>query len=62
MKCPVCGTWTWVLDSRPIRSRNARHRRYECANGHRFTTEENIKKVPSEEGTKGNRKSGEGDS
>lgn len=34
MKCPLCGTWSAVIDSRiPMRRR-------ECANGHRFTTEE----------------------
>ena len=34
MKCPVCGTWTVVKESRGIR------RRRECANEHKFTTEE----------------------
>lgn len=36
MKCPVCGTWTNVLDSR-----NGRRKR-ECANLHRFITQENV--------------------
>lgn len=39
MKCPVCGTWTIVLDSR-----NGRRRR-ECANLHRFVTQENVVKI-----------------
>jgi transcriptional regulator NrdR family protein len=34
MKCPVCGTWTVVKETRGIR------RRRECANEHKFTTEE----------------------
>lgn len=52
MKCPLCNAWALVLESRAIRSRNARYRRYECANLHRFTTEENVKKVLSKERTK----------
>ncbi len=32
MKCPQCGAWTDVLETRSPR------RRRECANGHRFTT------------------------
>ncbi len=34
MKCPQCGAWTEVLETRGIK------RRRECGNGHRFTTEE----------------------
>lgn len=34
MKCPTCGAWTSVLLTRDAR------RRRECANGHRFYTEE----------------------
>jgi transcriptional regulator NrdR family protein len=36
MKCPQCGAWSDVKDSRQGR------RRRECANGHRFTTQEII--------------------
>jgi transcriptional regulator NrdR family protein len=41
MKCPVCGTYTEVIDSR-MRSDGVRRRRYMCANMHRFTTLELI--------------------
>lgn len=34
MKCPTCNAWTTVLLTRDAR------RRRECANGHRFYTEE----------------------
>ena len=34
MNCPECGTWSSVKETRGIR------RRRECANEHRFTTEE----------------------
>jgi hypothetical protein len=34
MKCPVCGTWTLVKETRQ-RAENAKYRRYECANEHR---------------------------
>ncbi len=34
MKCPECGAWTEVKETRGPR------RRRECANGHRFSTEE----------------------
>lgn len=40
MKCPVCGVWTVVKDTRGGR------RRRECANEHRFTTEEVV--IPEE--------------
>jgi len=41
MKCPVCGTWTIVKESRESTG-NTRRRRLECANMHRFTTLETI--------------------
>jgi transcriptional regulator NrdR family protein len=44
MKCPVCGTWTLVKETRQ-RAENAKYRRYECANEHRFTTLEKVAKV-----------------
>lgn len=34
MRCPTCGAWTNVLVTRDVR------RRRECANGHRFYTQE----------------------
>ena len=40
MKCPTCGTWTVVKETRGTR------RRRECANEHRFTTEEVV--IPEE--------------
>ena len=43
MKCPVCGTYTEIIDSR-MRPDGTRRRRYQCANMHRFTTLENILK------------------
>ena len=36
MKCPTCGGWTTVHETRGTR------RRRECANGHRFSTEERV--------------------
>lgn len=42
MNCPECGAKTFVVDSRP-RASGARYRRYECFNGHRFTTLERVK-------------------
>lgn len=44
MKCPVCGTWTLVKETRQ-RTENVKYRRYECANEHRFTTLEKVEKV-----------------
>ena len=41
MKCPVCGTWTIVKETRTSTG-NTRRRRMECANEHRFTTLETI--------------------
>jgi transcriptional regulator NrdR family protein len=41
MKCPQCGKWTEVLES-VLRRDGSRRRRYQCANLHRFNTEERI--------------------
>jgi transcriptional regulator NrdR family protein len=41
MKCPVCGTWTIVKETRTSTG-NTRRRRLECANAHRFTTIETV--------------------
>ena len=40
--CPVCGAWTSVKETRSRKS-GVVARRYECANLHRFTTEERIR-------------------
>lgn len=41
MKCPRCGAWTSVLETR-TRADGSKRRRYECANLHRFTTVEYV--------------------
>lgn len=41
MKCPECGAWTVVKETR-VDENNARRRRIECANMHRFTTLETV--------------------
>ena len=38
MKCPRCQVWTDVLEVR--KNAAGKYRRYECANGHRFSTQE----------------------
>jgi transcriptional regulator NrdR family protein len=47
MRCPECGTWTIVKETR-ISTGNTRRRRLECANMHRFSTMETIivSKIP----------------
>ena len=45
MKCPVCETYTEVLETRTRPDGISTRRRYECANMHRFTTLEVV--VPS---------------
>ena len=46
VKCPECGVWTVVNEARPSDTYGYRRRR-ECANGHRFTTQEVV--VPDEQ-------------
>jgi transcriptional regulator NrdR family protein len=41
MKCPECGAWTVVKETRADEN-NSRRRRIECANLHRFTTLETV--------------------
>ena len=41
MKCPKCGAWTVVKNSREDEN-NTRRRRMECANMHQFTTLETV--------------------
>ena len=43
MKCPQCGAWTEVKETRTRKTDNVVTRRYECANMHRFSTEERVK-------------------
>jgi len=44
MHCPVCKAWTRVLETRR-QPDSSKRRRYECANGHRFNTREEVSKV-----------------
>ena len=39
-KCPECGAWADVLETR--QRPEYTYRRYECANNHRFTTRESL--------------------
>lgn len=43
MKCPQCGAWALIKETRTRVTRNVVVRRYECANLHRFSTEETVK-------------------
>jgi transcriptional regulator NrdR family protein len=43
MTCPHCGTWTTVKETRTRKTDGVVTRRYECANLHRFSTEERIR-------------------
>lgn len=45
MNCPECNTWTFVLQTRQRKTDGAKTRRYECANGHRFSTTEQVNKA-----------------
>jgi len=47
-RCPECNVWTEVMDTR-LRSDGSRRRRYQCANLHKFWTEERI--VPGRSST-----------
>lgn len=40
MKCPTCGAWTNVLETRM--KADGKYRRYECGNLHRFQTIEKV--------------------
>jgi transcriptional regulator NrdR family protein len=44
MKCPICGAWTLVKDTRK-RDNNITIRRYECGNLHTFKTTEQITQI-----------------
>jgi hypothetical protein len=43
MKCPVCNAWTLVKETRTRKTDGVVTRRYECANLHRFSTEERVR-------------------
>lgn len=43
MKCPICGTWTTVKETRTRKTDGVVTRRYECGNMHRFSTEERVR-------------------
>jgi transcriptional regulator NrdR family protein len=43
MKCPQCKTWAEVLETRTRKTDGVVTRRYECANLHRFSTEERVR-------------------
>lgn len=45
MRCPVCSVWVFVKETRQRPKLNAKYRRYECANGHRFSTLEQVIRV-----------------
>ncbi|WP_456074947.1 NrdR family transcriptional regulator [Diaphorobacter caeni] len=42
-KCPECGAWTEVLETRKRKTSGEIHRRVLCANGHRFTDVEKVR-------------------
>lgn len=44
MKCPACGAWTFVKETRK-QDDQTKKRRYECANEHRFYTVETLIRV-----------------
>jgi transcriptional regulator NrdR family protein len=44
MKCPQCGVWSVVLETR-TREDNTRRRTLECGNLHKFNTVERIEVV-----------------
>jgi transcriptional regulator NrdR family protein len=44
MKCPACGAWVEVLQTKK-KDDNTKYRRYVCGNEHRFTTLETFVKI-----------------
>lgn len=58
MKCPVCGVWTLVKETR-TKEMDTKYRRYECANGHRFVTHETLAWVIKQKGNKNGSISGD---
>jgi transcriptional regulator NrdR family protein len=51
LKCPECGAWTEILETKQIRNTNTIRRRRECGNGHRLTTHETFVKMIQNEKT-----------
>ena len=45
MRCPECKARSEVLLTR-MRDRGYKYRRYQCANGHRFSSKEVVTKFP----------------
>ena len=45
MRCPHCGVWTRVTETR-TRGDGTRRRTYECANLHKFNTVERVETAP----------------
>ena len=50
LKCPRCGAWTDLLETR-TRANGEKARRYECGNEHRFTVLGDICTVPTHKST-----------
>lgn len=48
MKCPECGKPAEVLETRRSKKHGGMRRRYECFNGHRFTTMETVVQLKKE--------------
>lgn len=42
MKCPTCGAWALIKETRHRKTSPNVYRRYECGNLHRFSTEERV--------------------
>jgi transcriptional regulator NrdR family protein len=53
MKCPVCGAWVTIKETRKNEN-NSKSRRYECGNEHTFKTIETITKIISPKNAKQN--------
>jgi transcriptional regulator NrdR family protein len=47
MKCPRCGAWSDVMETRANEGGNVTRRRRVCANNHRFTTLEYAQPSPA---------------
>lgn len=55
MKCPVCGVWTEIKETRK-KDDNTKLRRYQCGNEHTFRTVETITKIIKENDAKQNQR------
>jgi len=55
MKCPVCGVWTEIKETRK-KDDNTKLRRYKCGNEHTFRTVETITKIIKENDAKQNQR------